>query len=608
MSDLFLKSDPSGISGSLLSGRLVLDGEPVTAGVTNRTPQANQANLSYVWEILKGLRDRSGEFLYGMPAAPGVLPGDFVYYDEAEHRFAAALAGFTVQNGECRELPSSAVWGVICRIHAGGADICTSGLCEFLTENPAYSEFPDSGPRFLSDRNPGEPVPYRTVPEKCLGVLVGVRESGEVQFFVRQSLFADSRVHEHKAFELVSAPAGTCSSSAPSQITGVLPDKPGWIPAGHPLLAGNAPAGAFYGYNPAFLNETCRWPLPFASRAGLRWQRHITASDDPLTASVPPEFWSMDETTIWWHTNTPDYLPWDSGADYAAGEAVSGIGAPYPYRMWLEYVNAGYGMTTDAAVTSLRVKKGSGLSLSQYPFGGEALRGDLLLDFALAFQTTEPLSWSGTAVKHLDGTSLAEGPVVSGLKIDSSRWRILQSENVSQDGFHYGRLVLSDSTGQTGQELPFEAVHLNGAEEALEREAIGLAFPPSRPSSLIARVCVPYNASQGDYRLRFSFGILLPRPSGTVASGVLKLSYRKISAPSVINTQIPAFPEPDLIPLACNFSSGIGTGSPGYYTAESASFSVSAGDLVFVRIERTPPDNFNDRILLLRKAGILSPA
>jgi len=601
--DIFLNSTPAGLASTLLKSRPVVDGEPVNAAVTNRVPVTNQGNIAYIHDLLKTAYDHSGEFLWGIPIADDVVAGDFVYYDSVRRVFDKALAKFVIQDGRQTESETSVVWGIVTRVDHNEADLCTDGLCKFRSELPCYTAEPEPGVRYLSDRIPGEPTGTRIAPAKCLGYLVGVKATGEVQFFVRQSLSLPLS-HQHQVVELVATPAGTWTATNPQAgITSIRPDQPGWIPATHPIFAGKVPNGAVYGYNPVFLTNHCQWPLRFADNAGLRWQRHNTETDDPLAASVPQELYRIDETTIWWMSGVTQYLPWDTSRDYVEGKPTTDSPVTgYAHRMWLDFVNSGYGLS-DMLVSSLRAEEGSGLTITQHPFGGPAVHGDLKLGFHFRFRKANEKDTSGLAVKGIDKFDMTLGPVVSGIKLDSSLMRIIKSDH-SEDNYHFGQLVIGDPSGQIGQELPFEAIHLNGVEEAVEREAIGLAFSATRESSLIARIIVPHSNNFSAFKMSLFFGVLVTR-SGNIAANALRLSYRIITNPQNKNRITQAFPSLVLNPLPCDFSVQNSQYSTGYYTAESGMFPVSPGDVVLVKIERKPPDNFNDRIILLRKAAIL---
>ncbi len=126
----------------------------------------------------------------------------------------------------------------------------------------------------------------------------------------------------------------------------------------------------------------------------------------------------------------------------------------------------------------------------------------------------------------------------------------------------------------------------------------------SRASSFLARIAVPLDSEFDRFDLSLFFGILVTR-SGNVAVDLLKLSYRIIEQPGTVNTITQAFPQNTLEQIPCDFSVTNSQYSSGYYTAESGKIRVKPGDLLLLKVERTPPDNFGDRIILLRKSAVL---
>jgi hypothetical protein len=597
MSDLFLNTFPTGIASSLLTGRPVSDGEQINAEITNRLPKTNAVNAAYLHSLLKQGYNQAGEYLWGMPIADDVIIGDFVYYETVTKRFEKALAAYVSTAGVTDEADASAVWGVVTNIKNNLADICIDGLCTFKPTSGVYADQPAPGIRFLSGRRRGEPEIEEQFPFRCLGCLVGVKQTGEVQFFVRPYLVNDPRIHQHRAYELAPALAGAWSPEQPEQISPIDLTAPGWLPASHSIFEGKAPEGAVYGYNPNFL-QGCGFPLRQVSHAGLRWQRGAALADDPWQAFVPPEFYRIDDTTIWWFSS--GYRPWDTATQYADGVAEE-IDDQYRFRIWLDVVKIGYGLN-EMFVSSLRARTGSGLIIRQYPSGGAATTGDLLLDYELQFEEQPQPEAAGYAVREIKGHNVFLTPNVAGLRLDSTGLRVLHSD-YNSNGYHFGNIVIGDPTGYAGRELPFEAIHLNAVEEAVEREAIGLAFPEDRTSSFLARIAVPTDTALPNMALSLFFGILLTQ-TGTAADNIFKLSYRIIRAAEP-NTVTDAFPEPNLLPIACNFGTHNTDFLNGYYTAASEQFSVRPGDLVFVKMERTPPDNFNNRIILLRKSALI---
>jgi len=237
--DFVLDSVPLSIADSLLSGRPVTDGDPVNAAVTNRLPQTNAANTAYIHSLIKQFRDLSGEYLWRMPIANDVRIGDFVYLDIHAREFKRGLAKFTAIGGDLHESDTSIVWGVVTDIADDKADICTNGLCSFTPTSGAYTVDSQPGIRFLSDTVPGGTTEEVKYPTKCVGYLVGVQQSGKVQFFVRPYLSVDTGIHRHRSYALDVAA--------------------GWLPASDPVFDGNAPVDAVYGYDPALL-AGCGWP------------------------------------------------------------------------------------------------------------------------------------------------------------------------------------------------------------------------------------------------------------------------------------------------------------------------------------------------------------
>jgi hypothetical protein len=572
----FLNNKPRGIASSLLQNRPVADGEPVNAAVTNRLPGTNAANVAYLHSLVELGFDLSGEYLWDMPVADDVVIGDFVYFSATTRVFEKGLAQFTSEAGYYEEAESASVWGVVTNINSSNrANICTNGLCTFKPTTDVYKNQTQVGLRFLSSISRGEPTPEIQTPFRCLGYLIGVKQSGDVQFFVRPYLVADPRVHQHKSYELV--PAFPSDSS-----------EPGWFPIDDAMFSGRSvPPNAVYGYNPNFLAGI---PLRFAIASGLRWQNPKL---DPIQGFVPNELYEISNTDIWWIGNKDNIVPYDA---FPLSEES------FRFRMWLDIISVGFGLQ-DRIVSSLRAEPDSGLSIHQYPTGGNAISGDLIIDFNLRFNELANPNFAPYTVSKLTGKDVTLSPNVSGMRITSTRLKILSSDQ-TKDNFHYGRVTLGDTTGLSGQELPFEAIHLNAVEEAVEREAIGLAFPPDRLSSFLARISVPFDDTFDQVSLSLFFGILLSQ-YGNIAQDLFKLSYRIIRAASEKNTVTEAFGETGMTLLPCDFRAENTLLTTGYYTAESAKFAVKPGDTVFVKVARTPPDNYGDRIMLLRKAALV---
>jgi hypothetical protein len=604
MEPFFLTSNNFGVLDTLIKARGVTDGEPVRASVANRLPGALEVNLEYLHELLKRGFDNSATFLYDLPVSDETRIGDFVYFDPNERIFKPGLAQFLVRNNEWTCAETAYIWGVVTEIRLNRADICTKGLCKFkssATEHycAKYQDTMPAGVYYLHTSIPGGVMPAGTKPSVCLGYLLGVHTDGEVQFYLDSSLSPNVRGHEHRSIELEIAPAGTWTPDTPLSLSSINTDLSGWLPAEHSIFEGKAPVNAVWGYNPKHLPQ-CGWTPAFANRASLSWQRQYDEYADPLHARVPEEFYWIDRTTIWWMTDKPQYFPWDYHRAYIPNDPAD-VSYGFKPELWLDVIDTDSGMT-DSVISSLRAAPESGLTISQYPYGGKASTGDLLLDLLLKWKELTKSDTDGFAVKKIDERNLTLGPVVSGLRFDSSLLA-LQGEQ-DANGFYIGRVTMGDASGLTLAELPFESVHLGNVEEAVEREIIGLAFPSQTASFLTGRIVVPARKIFTQYKLYLLFGILLPR-IGNIGAETLTLSYRKLRHPSEHNQVIEAFEPQEMSDVPLNVSASNTVAAGGYFITKSEAIDAQPGDIFFIRIKRQGPDGYNDRVILVRKSGLL---
>jgi len=257
------------------------------------------------------------------------------------------------------------------------------------------------------------------------------------------------------------------------------------------------------------------------------------------------------------------------------------------------------------AVTSLHVQPESGLILTQYP--GRVIpanRGDLLLDYQFTIKEVkenESQSWS---MNHVKDSVAYLRPAVSSIRSTSAKYRVTGETQLTNGGYA-GNIILGDPSDVLGVDLAFEAIHLQGVEETLEREAIGLSFPVGRSSTMISRILMPSNMDIDEFDLQLHFGILASK-SGTIPQDILSVSYRIIEPPSQDNQIVPAFSSNTLDSVACNFGVTVGSLSSYYTVTSDKILGIKAGSLVFVKMTRAAQDAYPDRIILLKKTGRLS--
>jgi hypothetical protein len=284
--------------------------------------------------------------------------------------------------------------------------------------------------------------------------------------------------------------------------------------------------------------------------------------------------------------------PWEPSVDDTANE--------YAHRMWLEVIGAGHGMS-EAMVTTLRA--GKSLYARQYPYGGPAVSGDLEIGLDLEFDEKIIPEGFGHAVGNIEGTTLQKTPIVSKMRVNS---RLIRTQSqFFDDNFHHGAITLSDPSGVIGAEVPIKATHLNGVEETLIQDSVGLAFSHERPTSLLSQLLIPYDDLFTSTAISLRLGLLVPR-IGNLHSDALRLSYRIIQNPSEPHKLVNAFPQSEMTPLPCDFALNNSSITFGYYFTESDKIAVSPGDIFILKVERRPPDGFMDRLVLLRMSGLLN--
>ena len=116
---------------------------------------------------------------------------------------------------------------------------------------------------------------------------------------------------------------------------------------------------------------------------------------------------------------------------------------------------------------------------------------------------------------------------------------------------------------------------------------------------------LPYDDLFASTAISLRLGLLVPR-TGNLRSDALRLSYRIIRNPSEPRKLVNAFPQPEMIPLPCDFSLNNSSITYGYFFTESDKVAVAPGDIFILKVERRPPDGFMDRLVLLRMSGLLN--
>jgi hypothetical protein len=360
----------------------VQDGEAVKEGVAARPTRQLEENV-------KNLRDRFEDaalgkalYDYDVTLEPECDVGTPVYWNPEALRYERALAGAEAgADGVLRPLDSCFVAGIVrLKTADNRGDLLTLGRDQIEGVSRAFeSQNAVPGAYYLSAKHPGKLVHRADRPAAGVPVLV-LYDGDEV--LVAPSVKDFALDHLHLRFELACRPAGTHVAPNDGERHVVLDGDasvPGWLPAGHNALGGNAPAGAAFGYNLAADTELAAlWPPVPAEAAALLWDKD---GDGAREAPLGQDGLVMiDAYGIWWMSDAYGDVPWP--VDWSAPTSTSSISSAQPeqprsrrMRAYVQFSRANY-LTWPNVVTRLTPAADSPIQLVDRR-GQAATTGDL---------------------------------------------------------------------------------------------------------------------------------------------------------------------------------------------------------------------------------------
>ena len=595
--------------------KLLRDGEPVSAGVTNRPLIELDARLEYLYELLDAAAVGSTVYARQVTVEEDAQVGMPVYLNPVTGQFERGLAQIATNpvTGELGTSPSSEIWGVVSLKHNDTlADLLLYGYASLDIAVAVGGEV-QAGTYYLSGVTPGRLVHDR--PAVSVKVL---RATADGKIFINPLFvdFLDS--HRHCRFDLVTAPAGSVTPPGEGErhtITDPQADWPGWLPADHTIFAGKAPEGAVFGYNlkehTALQNA---WPPVPPSQAYLEWDRGLDttgATGVPLGAGG---LCQIDRNGIWWMSDCYGDVPWPAelttDSEYQDSEASEYVPPECPREtgmlltLWFSRLNF---MTDTSIVTSLQ----SADSRLLVRCAGTSLPGtvgdlELLLDLQFALGDTDRAGY--LVVKELEDDRLHRGPVVESLYAATDN--ILLAGPVSSPldpaapsgARKYQGPIAISFLPENVRELQAQLIRLDGATEE-NYPVLYVGLPADNPSSFTARFEVPANAAdslQFRYRAR-----VLGRITGTLPDLVFECARvpRPVAGLTTPLTVAEAF-----TPLTCGTAATLASNDQAV-EAESEAFTVAAGDLVFIRVTRQPGslyDSYGGDVGFMQQIGILT--
>jgi len=597
--------------------KFIKEGEPVSPGTPNRPLQQLDQNINYLWELIQAAEMGSTVYARSQTVISTLKVGQPVYLNPATAQFEPAFAatdtdsatGYLVMSDQAQ------VWGIVAEKHnATLADILLFGyasvdISEAIGNLPG-SEVP-AATWYLSGSSAGQLTqqqPPVTIPVCKTDLSGGV--------FVNPSFVDFLENHRHYVFDLEMLPAGTVSPppvGGTHTITAPNSNQVGWLPASDAIFAGNAPAGARFGYNLS-QNDALNGvypPVPLQS-ACIQMQRP-SVWDTALERKwygeqLMEDLVIIDRNGIWWMSDCYDEVPWptdlDTGGSVSAsyGDCDPG-GKEYSLKLYYTRVGFATGNTTVSSLRSLDDR----LVITCADKPDPATTGDLDIDLDLSFMIGDHDVNGYTVFKSLDTetSTFSMGPVAEGVYATSSNV-LLTSPKQSTDVVA-GKTVYQGPVGigvltQTSQELLSQLVRLDGVTEE-SYPVLYLGMPDDVATSYVVKFEVPSDSPAG------SLFVFRPRIIGR-AAGTLPLltaSYYKSGRPTD-GLNVPISVTQSYVALTMDTVATLASANEAVEAA-SDSFSVDPGDVVYIKLERTPEDVsdlYVGELGIMQQVGVLT--
>lgn len=450
---------------------------------------------SYLKERLDASAVGEGLMLFSQAIHTSVTEGMVVYFDEATETFKPAIADTSNDSSGLLKLANSAyAVGIVARkLSTVAADILIRGRYRGLTLTDASSNTLSIGHYWLSANDAGYLVSSR--PAVAIYVCQ-VTTDGIIVNPTPREVLED---HIHYKFELRTTAAGTSVCRPSNRVSIDYPDNTveGWLPADDAIFNGNAPAGAYFGYNwTANPQLSAVWPPQPLSGAYLEINGIGVSLDHVI----------IDKNGIWWMTNCNSDAPWAEDTCLSSSTAVeqssssawiSGEPRPAPcepvnrrIQLWFTRMVA---KTDQTSVTGLKAASGSPIDVTgcSSPDANGYCAGKLVLDLSMEWGRTGNSAGS-EVVKDITGYGdLAVGHVTEGIKgaglISVSGTRSLTG------GYSAGSVTITglDPTAIT-RKLDVGLVALSGASESVYSDIVHyVGLKNGLATSFIGQVRIP---------------------------------------------------------------------------------------------------------------------
>lgn len=651
----------------------VQPGSPVSASNTSRATRQLEQRTNYLREILDAIEAGQLLARRDQTVNPDVQVGNAVYWNSTDKQFDLALAAaeHDAATGAYVAAESANVIGIcISKSASKTGTIVLLGMAKFppsLLEIMIHGEIM-AGRYYLSGVEAGRLVRQRPAVSVPVAYLHGTIDACDEDSWVYINPQIKDFLEEHVHLQFPLAPFTSGDHVIPvneKECHSIInPDVaiPGWLPADHASFDGKAPAGAVFGYNMAAHPELSRcWPPIPATSAVLELFQPIPDHENDYHgySRVRPDQVIIDANGIWWMNCCYGQVPWPRAFDSSDPASYWDWMDPSIHlwhdssqALWEEASSASnssisselmaaaercpwrYKTALILSFTKMTFATNKSVVTSLQPFNGEPIEfvnsdgevantGDLYAKLAVAALVKDELIRGGTALKTIDDSQLSfsAGWVAEGLLagsdtvvLNGTHQEALNPDapvSISNPLLHQGIVTVDVQLDPVERELNPQITKLG---DALEREYKGimyLGFPYNRDSAIRMRYNLPPGGLPTSPKMKIR-ALMFGRAVGPWSE--MTMSYYRITRPT---TGSPFVITPgdtalafDVVTPSDNYD-GLGTDLPAdnLIEIESAEFTVTAGDTVFITLERaaTATPLFQNDVGLVRIGGIIVP-
>lgn len=587
----------------------------VTASNTSQSTRELESRTNFLQDQLSAVT--AGMLLQWQhrAVAAAVLEGSAVYWNAGSSRFEAAIAGAEHDATTGLYVPTAASDTLGICLHKSDSTTGTIIFAGFAEMTPAqvvnlFGAAAAPGRYYLSAVSPGKLVKQRPSVTIAVAYLLGPASACDVNSWVyilpQHRNFLEDHVHFQLA--LTALPAGghvPPDTGDPHEITDADASLPGWLPADNSSFNGTAPAGAVFGYNiAADAALAAVWPPMPPSSAVLEIMRPATVSATEISGfvRVPADFVRIDLNGIWWMTDCYNQVPWDtnynSEAELSSSSAVACPVSP-PVRLSIAFVRM-LAITDKTVVTSLQPATGEPLKFLNAD-GIPATTGDLYAQLNLSLLIATAEEYGGQTLKDIAGdvSQFKRGWVTEGVVagsaavlLSSTHSRPLDPDNTISDTnpeVHQGIITLDVASDGTDRELQPQLTKLTDTLEREHKGVLFIGFPPGRTSSAKFSIVVPNTGLPTGNLVMHMRTLVFGRAAGPLPE--ITMTYTRVTRPALhtptaLVAAQTAFDYDVTTPSSDTDGSGTDLLVDNVIEVDSDTFSIAAGDTIFVTVQR----------------------